>query len=94
MYTHVVMFKLKDQKDIPQVAELLKSMEGKINELKGIEVGINDIEADRNFDIVLITRHDSKEEMFAYQESEYHVTEVIPVIRALNEVSRAVDFEA
>lgn len=94
MYTHVVMFKLKDRKDIPYVAELLRSMAGKIEALKDIEVGINDIESDRNYDLVLITRHDSKAEMLAYQESAYHQTEVVPVIRQLNEVSKAVDFEA
>lgn len=94
MYTHVVFFKVKDRKDIPDVAAILRSMEGRIEALKDIEVGINDIESDRNYDVVLITRHESKAQMFEYQESVYHQNTVLPVIRALNESTRAVDFEA
>lgn len=94
MYTHVVLFKVKDKQDIPFFVETLRSMEGKIAELKGLEVGINDIESERNYDIVLISRHDSKEAMFAYQKSDYHHNVVLPKIKPLFEVNKAVDFES
>lgn len=92
MYTHVVLFKLKDKTDTAWFVEQLRSMDGKIAELKEIEVGINDVEADRNFDVALITRHDSKAQMLAYQDSQYHQVVVLPNIKPLIEMSKAVDF--
>lgn len=94
MYTHVVLFKLKDKKDTAFFVDVLRSMDCKIAELKGIEVGINDVEADRNYDIVLITRHDSKAQMLAYQDSQYHQVDVLPKIKSLIELTKAVDFQA
>lgn len=94
MFTHVVLMKVKNLKDVATVAEILRSMEGEIPELKEIEVGINEIESDRNFDIVLITRFDSKEDMDIYQYSDYHQHQVLDRIRPLLEKTVAGDYSA
>lgn len=92
MYTHVVMFKLKDRKDIDFVADTLRSMNGRIPELKSLEVGINDIESERNYDLVIITRFASQDDYLLYAEHEYHVNEVLAKIKDLRESSAVVDF--
>ncbi|PKK39769.1 hypothetical protein ABB02_01110 [Clostridiaceae bacterium JG1575] len=92
MYTHVVLFRVKDPKDASTVAEVLRSMEGQIPELQGLEVGLNDISSQRNYDVVLITRFLSKEEMQRYQVSAYHQEQVLQRIRPLIAMSAAGDF--
>ncbi|UUM12043.1 Dabb family protein [Clostridiaceae bacterium HFYG-1003] len=92
MFTHVVMMNVKDRQDIPRLAEILRSMEGRIPELRDIEVGINEVESDRNFDVILITRFDSREEMEAYQICDYHQNQVLAHIRPLLAKSAAADF--
>jgi len=94
MFTHIVLMKVKDLNDVATVAEVLRSMEGKIPELKELEVGINEIESDRNFDIVLITRFDSKDDMDIYQNSDYHQHQVLDRIRPLLEKTVAGDYLA
>lgn len=92
MYTHVVMFKLKDRKDIDFVADTLRSMEGRIPELMSLEVGINDIESERNYDLILIARFQSQDDYLVYADHEYHVNEVLARIKDLRESAVAVDF--
>ena len=94
MFTHVIMMKMKDKADIQPVAELLRSMEGRIPEIRAIEVGINEIEADRNFDLILITRFDSREDMDAYQVCDYHQHQVLDKIRPLMAKTVAGDYHS
>ena len=42
MYSHIVMFTLKDKDDIPQTVGTLQAMEGRIPQLRYIEVGVDD----------------------------------------------------
>ena len=72
MYSHIVMFKLKDPDDIPQTVGSLRAMEGRIPQLRYIEVGIDDAPSPRSYDIVLITRFDSPEALAVYQEHPHH----------------------
>ncbi len=92
MFVHVVLFKIKEKDKIGFVAEVLKSMENNIPQLKELEVGINEISEDRNYDVILQTRFDSREDMDAYQVSPYHVEKVLNVIRPLIEKSAAGDY--
>ncbi len=94
MFTHVVMMKVRDPKDIQTVADILQSMEGKIPQINELEVGINEIESDRNFDVILITRFDSRQEMDIYQVSDYHQHQVLDKIRPLLEKTVAADYTA
>ena len=72
MYSHLVMFKLKDPEDIPQTANVLRAMEGRIPQLRFIEVGVDDSPSARSVDIVLITRFDSAEALKAYNDHPHH----------------------
>lgn len=94
MFTHVVLFKLKEKtKDnVAFVANTLKAMEGKIAELKGLEVGIDELNTERSFDVCLITRFNSVDDMNSYQVHPYHVNEVLNKIKPYIEVSRVADY--
>lgn len=93
MFTHVVLFKVKEEKDVKFVFDRLKSMEGKISELKYLEVGYDLLKTERSFDITLITRFLSKEDMKKYQVSSYHQNEVLAKIKPYIEKSVACDYE-
>lgn len=94
MFTHIVLMKVVESKDIHPVAEILRSMKGKISQLREIEVGINEIESDRNYDIILVTRFDTKEDMDIYQVSDYHQHQVLDKIRPLLAKTVAGDYSS
>lgn len=95
MITHVVLFKLKDgsKESVERTAQVLRDMEGKIDELKSIEVGLDVIHSARSYDIALITRFDSLEALEAYQVHPVH-KKVIEHINEVRESVIAVDFES
>lgn len=94
MFTHIVLFKLKDstKENMEKAKAILSSMEGKIQELKYLEVGVDIIRSERSYDIALITRFNNKEDMDEYQVSEYHVNHVIKDLKPLLESSVALDY--
>lgn len=69
-------------------------MNGKITELRHLEVGIDDIRSDRSYDIALVTRFDNKEDYLAYDINEYHVNNVKVIIKPYLEASKTVDYHA
>lgn len=94
MFTHIVFFKLKEatRDNVDKVKNILLSMEGRINELKGLEVGLDVIKSDRSYDIALVTRFESKEDYEVYAVCDYHVNEVLAKIKPSMEVSKTVDY--
>ena len=93
MIVHNVLFKLKDPSAIENTAQMLSNMEGKIESLRSIEVGVNKLESDRAYDISLITRFDDWDGLKAYQAHPVH----LPVINHMKTVAASVisvDFEA
>lgn len=96
MFTHIVFFKLKDntEENIKKVASILEAMKGKIPELKEIEVGIDVLHTDRSYDLSLITKFASKEDMYSYQVSAYHVNEVLKYIKPMINSSATVDYQS
>ncbi|MBD2867521.1 Dabb family protein [Paenibacillus arenilitoris] len=95
MITHIVCFKLKDRsaKSVARTAQVLRDMEGKIGELKSIEVGTDVLHSDRSYDIALITKFESLEALEAYQVHPVH-KKVIEHMAQVREASVAVDFES
>ncbi|MFD0713913.1 Dabb family protein [Paenibacillus sp. GCM10027626] len=95
MITHIVMFKLKDRspEKVAETAQVLRNMEGKIDELKYIEVGVDVVHSDRSYDIALITKFDSMEALDAYQVHPEH-QKVIAHMAQVREASVSVDFES
>lgn len=94
MYTHIVFFKLNEvnNENIEFVKSTLLSMEGKISELRYLEVGIDDIRSERSYDIALITKFDNKEDYLSYDVNEYHVEKVKKVIKSYIETSKTIDY--
>lgn len=92
--THVVLFKLKERSPeaVEKTAHVLRSMEGKIASLQGIEVGVNVVPSPRAYDIALITRFASLADMELYQAHPIH-QDVLAHMREVMETAAAVDFE-
>jgi diamine N-acetyltransferase len=95
MFTHVVLFKLKNRSPeaIEETAGIMRSMEGQIPPLRGIEVGVDVVKSPRSYDLALITRFDSLADMRAYQAHPYHQNVVLKHVNEVTESVVAVDFE-
>lgn len=95
MITHIVLFKLKDRSPeaIAQTVQVLKNMEGKIDELKHIEVGVDVVHSERSYDIALYTKFESMEALGAYQIHPEH-QKVIAHMTQVREASASVDYES
>ncbi|MBM7563841.1 Dabb family protein [Paenibacillus sacheonensis] len=95
MITHIVLFKLKDgsPESVAQTVQVLKNMEGKIEELRSIEVGTDVIHSERSYHIALVTRFDSLDGLNAYQIHPEH-KKVIAHMSEVREASVSVDYES
>ena len=92
MITHAVLFKLKDPSNIQKTREVLLGMDGKIPQIRNLEVGVDVVRSQRSYDLALITRFDSMEDLQAYQVHPVHV-EVLNYITSVRESVVAVDFQ-
>ena len=95
MIKHIVCFKLKNSTDEERskAAEILRSMEGNVPQLRGIEVGCDFLHSPRSYDIILQVTLDSANELDAYQNDEYHCSVVKKHMHAVAESSVAIDYE-
>ncbi|MHB8121763.1 MAG: Dabb family protein [Desulfuromonadaceae bacterium] len=95
MITHIVLFKLADPstENLAATKNKLLSMDGKIDLLRYLEVGVDLIRSERSYDIALTTRFDSLEDLQAYQIHPYHAGEVVPHMKAVCSSIVAVDYE-
>ena len=96
MITHLVFFKLTNPsvENVNTVCSKLLSMQGKIPQLRHLEAGADIVRSERSFDIALITKFDSLEDLQAYQIHPCHAGEVVPLIKSLSSSSATVDFES
>ncbi|HEX7627547.1 MAG TPA: Dabb family protein [Candidatus Methanoperedens sp.] len=94
MITHVVLFKLKDRssQSIEKAKDMLLGLKSKIPLLRYLEVGIDVLHSERSYDIALITKFDSMDDLQAYQVHPVHL-EVAKYITAVRESAIAVDFQ-
>ncbi|MBO7746079.1 Dabb family protein [Paenibacillus sp. MWE-103] len=94
MITHIVLFKLKDgsPESVARTVQVLKNMEGKIDELRSIEVGTDVLHSERSYHIALVTTFDSMEALNAYQVHPVHQN-VIAHMSEVREASASVDYE-
>lgn len=93
MITHVVLFKLNDPSNIQKTREVLMGMDGKIPQIRDLEVGVDVVRSQRSYDLALITRFDSMEDLQAYQVHPVHV-EVLNYITSVRESVVAVDYNS
>ena len=95
MITHIVFFKLQEPtaENIAGVRDKLLSMDGKVDLLRHLEVGVDVIRSERSYDVALVTKFDSLDALQAYQVHPYHAGEVLPHMRSVCSSIAAVDYE-
>jgi len=98
MINHVVLFKLKDYSEdekpliSAEMKALLEGLNGKIEELKYIEVGVNFELNTKNFDIALISHFETLEDLDKYSVHREH-KKVLDRFAEFRLERAAVDFE-
>ena len=94
MVTHVVLFKMKDRSgdSARRARQVLAEMQGQIPGLLSVEVGVDYQRSERSFDVALITKHESREALEAYQVHPVH-RKVAAFMAEVRDASVAVDFE-
>ena len=94
MITHIVFFKLSDATvdNLTATQGKLLSMQGKIPVLRHLEAGIDVIRSERSYDIALVTKFDSLDDLQAYQIHPYHAGEVVPHMKAVCSSIISVDY--
>lgn len=94
MVRHIVFFKLEDNSDAnkQRVKDRIMSMQGKMDFVKHLEVGINFSPEERAFDLALISDFETREDLNTYATHPIHV-DVVNFIMSLNTVSKVVDYE-
>lgn len=90
MIKHIVCFKLKDNslEECEKAANILKSMEGNVPLLRGIEVGVDFLHSQRSYDIILQVKLDDRNAL-----EEYHCSVVKKHMHSVAETSVAIDYE-
>ena len=96
MITHIVLFKLTDPnvENLTTTRDKLLSMDGNIDLLRHLEVGVDVIRSERSYDIALTTRFESLSDLQAYQIHPYHAGVVVPHMKSVCASIVAVDYES
>ncbi|MFR5876219.1 MAG: Dabb family protein [Eubacterium sp.] len=94
MIKHIVCFKLKNnsKEQCEKAAEILKSMDGKVDLLRSIEVGVDFLHSPRSYDVILQVTLDDADALEKYQLDEYHCSVVKKHMHAVAETSIAIDY--
>lgn len=95
MISHIVLFKLQDPsaENLAVTRSKLLSMVREIPMLRHLEVGMDVIRSERSYDIALITKFDSLEDLQAYQIYPYHVDVIVSHMKSVCSSIAVVDFE-
>jgi hypothetical protein len=95
MITHIVLFKLEEPSgdNLATTRAKLLSMGSEIPLLRHLEVGIDVIRSERSYDIALVTKFDSLEELQAYQVHPYHAGIIVPHMKSVCSSIVAVDYQ-
>lgn len=94
MIKHIVCFKLKDgsAEECNKAAEILRSMEGNVPQLRGIEVGVDFLHSPRSYDVILQVVLEDADALEAYQQDPYHCSVVKKHMHTVAETSVAIDY--
>jgi len=95
MIHHVVFFRLArySPEAVAELAERLRAMRGAIPELAGIEVGVDVDRSERAWDVALVTRFRSAEDLAAYRAHPVHQG-VLAHVRESCSQTAVVDWES
>ena len=94
MVKHIVFFKLTDNSDKNKelVKKKLLSLQGEVDVLQNIEVGINFTDEDRAYDIALLTDFKNEDDLKTYANHPCHL-EIVAFIKTVANSSKVVDFK-
>ncbi len=94
MISHVVIFKFEspDSPNIEVACSRLRSLAGRVPQLRSLQVGANLIPSRRAFDLALVARFDCLQDLEDYQVHPYH-REVASYMRSVASKIISVDFE-
>ncbi len=99
MVKHIVFWKLKDEANgnnkvanAQLIKEKLEDLNGKIEGLVKVEVGINFLDSPANYDVAVYSEVASKEALDFYQNHPLHQA-VLPFVREVVSGRIAVDYE-
>ncbi|MEQ9618125.1 MAG: Dabb family protein [Deltaproteobacteria bacterium] len=99
MIKHIVMWKLKDfargadrEENTKKLKESLEALEGVIEEVKAIEVGLNLNPSPAAFDVVLYSEFESREGLEAYQKHPEHM-KIVDFVGEIRSERAVVDYE-
>jgi hypothetical protein len=92
MLTHIVLFKLKDRAIIDTARERLAALDGRIESLRSLEVGVDIVQGERSFDIALVATFDDRAGLEAYRVHPLHV-EVADYIKGESSSVVSADYE-
>jgi len=92
MVKHIVLFKLKDQKDRQKALNALNGMKGQIEGLLDLEAGADFLDSERSYDIALICTLQDRAALDYYQAHPIHQP-VKKIMHEIRESSVAVDYE-
>lgn len=100
MIKHIVMWRLKDsaagadkEENARKLKEALQSLEGVIDELKAVEVGINFNPSPAAFDVVLYSEFEDREGLRAYQNHPEHL-KIVDFVGEIRSDRAVVDYES
>ena len=91
MITHVVVMKLTDPADGPEVARRLRALPAQIPEIRSYQVGVDELHGPRAWQVVLVSRFDSFETLQSYIQHPAH-QEVVAYLDQVSETRASVDF--
>ena len=94
MVKHIVMFKLKEKNpaNLKKAVQALQGLEGEIEALRSLEIGVDFAQSERSYDIVLTTHFDDRNGLDTYVPHPKHIP-VKETMRALCSSSVVVDYE-
>ena len=88
----MVCFKLNEGESAEKAKEVLSGMQGKVPQIREMEVGIDFLGSARSFDVYLSVVVDDKDALNDYQNDPYHVNVVKKHMHSVTKSSVAVDF--
>jgi len=94
MITHIVLIKLvhSNEETIEVARTALARLEGQIPQLRHLEIGVNIVHTDRSYDLAVVARFDSLEDLQSYMNHPLHV-EVVKYLQGNRRSSITVDYE-
>lgn len=93
MINHIVLFKLRDAEDAAELVRRLHALRSQIPEIHHLEAGIDVTGSERSFDVALVSRFASVDDLNTYRDHPDHLN----LVAWIGEVTTdrvAVDYES